>query len=240
MGAIAYKEPPQSHQFSSSNSNLKYSSQALTRIQHSHKFPSMKSFVALATTALAASSASASSASAAAIFARDTAPENCNITTFQLTANLTVSEFSPPYGDIQYFQLLYANNSVYFGQARYEYTSEPLIISAESGFLSEHQAPTGFQFAYVYPGQTKPIEYSVAHGGVVPEGASQIGFNFAGNLWGVNGTTDKWVACPTTFSNDGNWTTAQVYYQDGAANKSCAAISLLKYVYGNPGSDSNF
>jgi opacity protein-like surface antigen len=195
----------------------------------------MKSFVALATAALAASSASA-----AAIFPRDTEPANCNITTFQLTANLTVSEFSPPYADIQYFQLLYANNSVYFGQARYEYTSEPLIIEAESGFLSEHQAPTGFQFAYVYPGQTKPLTYSVAHGGVVPEGASQMGFNFTGNLWGVNGTTDKWVACPTTFSSDGNWTTAQVYYQDGAANSSCTPISLLKYVYGNPGSNSNF
>lgn len=197
----------------------------------------MKSFFA----AIAATIAIAGSAvSAFPLFERQTASDTCNITTFQLTANLSVSEFSPPYSDIMYYQLLYANNSVYFGQARYDITSEPLIISAESGFLSQHQAPTGFQFAFVYPGQTKPLQYSVAHGGIVPDGASQLGFNFTGNLWGVNGTTNKWVACPTTFTADGNWTTAQVYYQDGAVNSSCTPISLLQYVYGNPGSNSNF
>ena len=194
----------------------------------------MQKFITAATLLLAAM---ASKVSASPIFARQTTTDTCNITTFQLTANLP---YTPPYADVQYQQLLYANNSVYFGQARYELTSEPLIISAESGFLSIHQAPTGFQFAFVYPGQTKPIEYSVAHGPVVPDGASQVGFNFTGNLWGVNGTTDKWVACPAAFSQDGNWTTAQIYYQDGAVNKSCTPVTLTQFVYGNPGSNSNF
>jgi len=118
----------------------------------------MKSFIALASLALAGSSVSAFP-----LFERQaTTSDTCNITTFQLTANLTVSEFSPPYADIQYYQLLYANNSVYFGQARYDITSEPLIIEAEGGFLSQHQSPTGFQFAFVYPGQTMPLEYSIA------------------------------------------------------------------------------
>jgi hypothetical protein len=178
----------------------------------------------------------ASKVSASPIFPRQ-ATCDCNITTYQLTADLP---YTPPYADVQYQGLLYANNSVYFGQARYDFTSEPLIIDEASGFLSIHQAPTGYQFAYVFPGQTAPLTYSVAHGPVVPEGASQIGFNFTGNLWGVNGTTDKWVACPSTFSSDGNWTTAQIYYQDGPVNKSCTPVTLTKFVYGNPGSNSNF
>lgn len=193
----------------------------------------MQKFVAAATLLL---TAVASQVSASPIFARQ-ASTDCNITTFQLTANLP---YTPPYSDVMYQQLLYANNSVFIGQARYELTSEPLIISAESSFLSIHQAPTGYQFAFVYPGQTAPLQYSVAHGGIVPEGASQLGFNFTGTLWGVNGTTNKWVACPTAFAEDGNWNIAQIYYQDGAVNSSCAPVNLTQFIYGNPGSNSNF
>jgi hypothetical protein len=201
----------------------------------------MKSIINAAATLLALAS---TAVSAFPLVGRQASPttETCNITTSQLTANFTgnVDIFAPPYVDIQYYQLLYGNNSIYFGQARYELWTEPLIIDAESGFLSQHAAPTGFQFAYVYPGQTAPIEYTVPHGPVVPDGASQVGFNFTGNLWGVNGTTDKWVACPVTFSADGNWTTAQIYYQDGAVNKSCVPVDLVQFVYGNPGGNSNF
>jgi hypothetical protein len=140
-----------------------------------------------------------------------------------------------------YTNLMFANNSAFIGQVRYQQESEPLIISAESGFTSQHQAPTGFTSAYVYPGQTKPIEWTLPHTGfLVPEGASAQGFNFTGDLWGVNGTTNAWVACPVAFAEDGNWTIAQIYYQGGEVNKACAPVNLTKYVYGHPGDSENF
>jgi hypothetical protein len=78
------------------------------------------------------------------------------------------------------------------------------------------------------------------HSGLVPEGASTQGFNFTGNLWGVNGTTSAWVACPVAFAEDGNWTIAQIYYQVGEVNTACTPVNLTKYVYGHPGDNQSF
>jgi hypothetical protein len=182
----------------------------------------------------------ASSVSASPITPRQVAtPADCNISTYQLTAS-NFPSFTPPYADVMYTQLYFANNSAFIGQVRYQSESEPLIISAESGFTSQHQAPTGFTSAYLTPGKTSALQWTIPHSGLIPEGASPVGFNFTGDLWGVNGTTDKWAACPVAFSADGNWTIAQIYYEGGAANKSCLPITLTKYVYGHPGDDENF
>jgi hypothetical protein len=156
---------------------------------------------------------------------------NCNIDTYQLTASLP---FIPPYTQIMYTNLMFSNNSVFIGQVRYQQTSEPLIISAESGFTSQHQAPTGFTSAYLYPGQTTPLQFTLPHSGAIPAGASPVGFNFTGNLWGVNGTTDAWTACPVAYAADGNWTIAQIFYEGGAKNSSCTSVNLTQYVYGHP------
>jgi len=187
---------------------------------------------AIFTAATALLALGASKASAAPLVPRQGATNNCNINTYQLTASLP---FQPPYTQIMYTNLMFANNSAFIGQVRYQQDSEPLIITAESGFTSQHQAPTGFTSAYVYPGQTQPIEWTIPHSGLVPEGASTQGFGFTGDLWGVNGTTNAWVACPVAFAEDGNWTIAQIWYQGGEVNSACTPVNLSQYVYGHPG-----
>jgi hypothetical protein len=161
-----------------------------------------------------------------------TTSNTCNITTSQLTVSLP---FVPPFTEIMYTNLMFANNSAYIGQIRYEIYSEPLIIGPYGGFTSQHQSPTGFVSAYVYPGETAPLQFTTPHSGLVPAGASTTGFNFTGQLWSVNGTTNAWVACPIEYSSDGNWTTAQIYWQGGAVNTSCTPVNLTQFVYGNPG-----
>lgn len=189
----------------------------------------------LFTATTAALAIAASGAAASPIVARQGTSNTCNINTYQLTADLP---FTPPYTEVMYTNLMFANNSVYIGQVRYDQSSEPLIINAEGGFTSQHQSPTGFTSAYVYPGQTAPLQFTTPHGMIIPEGASSVGFNFTGNLWGVNGTTNAWVACPTAYSGDGNWTAAQIYYQGGAVNSSCTPVNLTQYIYGHPESSS--
>lgn len=200
----------------------------------------MKGFFAAAAVAL---SFLASKVSASPLFERTVSAgtcnvTSCNITTNQLTANISI--FTPPFNQILYTQLYYANSSAYIGQIRYAEYSEPLIIDAGGSFLSQHQAPTGFQYAYVFAGQSTPISWTVPHGPVIPEGASAIGFNFTNGLWGVNGTTNKWALCPVSFADDGNWTIAQVWYQGGAVNTSCVPVNLTQYVYGAPGGTEAF
>jgi hypothetical protein len=180
----------------------------------------------------------ASKVSAAPLLARQAPTTDCNISTYQLVSDIPV--FTPPFTDILYPNVYYANNSAYIGQIRYAEYSEPLIISAEGSFLSQHQAPTGFVSAYVYPGETQPLQFTIPHGAIIPEGASAQGFNFTGNLWGVNGTTNAWVACPIEFAADNNWTVAQIWYQGGAPLHGCAPLNLTKYIYGHPGTDAAY
>ena len=191
----------------------------------------MKFSAAAAALAVAATGAAASPVLSAR---QATTSNTCNIDTYQLSADLP---FVPPYTQVMYTNLMFANNSAYIGQIRYEQYSEPLIINAEGGFTSQHQSPTGFTAAYVFPGQTAPLGFTTPHGGLFPPaGASSVGFNFTGQLWGVNGTTSNWVACPIAYSSDGNWTTAQIYWQGGAVNSSCTPVNLTQYIYGHPSS----
>jgi hypothetical protein len=154
------------------------------------------------------------------------------ISTSELTIDLP---FTAPYAQLQYFSLYYANNSAFIGQVRYESESERLIITNGGSFTSIHASPTGSQQMWVYPALTQPIGFTVPHSGLLPDDTSSVGFNFTGGLFGVNGTTSKWVACPSEFTDDGNWTIAQIFWQGGDANPSCVPVNLTQYVYGHPG-----
>ena len=184
----------------------------------------------LFTAATALIALGASSVSAAPLQPRQSTSD-CNIDTYQLTASLP---FVPPYTEVMYTNLMFANNSAFIGQVRYQQESEPLIISALGAFTSQHSSPTGFTSAYVFEGQTTPLQFTRAHAALVPAGASNQGFNFTGNLWGVNGTTSNWAACPVAYSQDGNWTIAQIFYEGGEKNSSCTPVNLTQYVYGHP------
>lgn len=97
---------------------------------------------------------------------------------------------------LQTYKLSYANDSAFIGQVKYQQYSEPLVVSGAKvtgdtigglSFLSQHQAPTGYQYGYIMPGVTAPLQFTVPHtGGEVPKGAATTGFSFSGGgplLW---------------------------------------------------------
>jgi hypothetical protein len=108
--------------------------------------------------------------------------------------------FDPNY--LQSFNLFYANSSAWLGQIKYQSYSEPLIVSGAGlagnadglGFLSIHQAPTGFQDAYIVPHQTQPIGFSTPHGSP-PAGVRTQGWAFDSNGVLTNNGHNLFYAC---------------------------------------------
>lgn len=106
---------------------------------------------------------------------------------------------------LQTYKLSYANDSAYIGQIKYQTYSEPLVVSGAMvspdtnggiSFLSQHQAPTGWQYAYVTPGQTSPLQFTVAHaGGTPPQGGVTTGFSFSGGGPLLFRGKNKFYAC---------------------------------------------
>ena len=105
--------------------------------------------------------------------------------------------------DINYLQttkVSYANSSAYIGAIKYQTYAEPLVVGDFSGtdnsvsFLSIHQAPTGYQEMYITPHQSKPVGFSVPHGGA-PEGVSTTGFSFGPKGALLHNGLNKFYAC---------------------------------------------
>jgi len=106
---------------------------------------------------------------------------------------------------LQTYKLSYANESAFIGQVKYQQYSEPLIVSGAMvapdtdgglGFLSEHSAPTGFQYGYILPGMTAPLRFTTPHtGGAVPDGAATTGFRFSGGGPLMYNDENKFYAC---------------------------------------------
>jgi len=103
---------------------------------------------------------------------------------------------------LQSFNLFYANSSAWIGQIKYQFYSEPLVVSgadvAGNGdgltFLSIHSAPTGFQKAYIVPHQTQPIGFSIPHGSP-PPGVRTTGWAFDSNGILTNNGRNLFYAC---------------------------------------------
>jgi hypothetical protein len=106
--------------------------------------------------------------------------------------------------DVQTFKFSYANNSAYFGEIKYQQYSEPLVVSGAQvagdtlgglSFLSIHSAPTGYQYGFIEPTKTAPLQFTVPHtGGEMPADAVSTGFAFSGGgplLW--NGQNKFWA-----------------------------------------------
>jgi hypothetical protein len=106
---------------------------------------------------------------------------------------------------LQTYKVSYANNSAFLGQVKYQQYSEPLVVSGalvagdtDGGlsFLSEHQAPTGSQYAYILPGVTAPLQFTTPHtGGEMPNGASATGFKFSGGGPLMHNNKNLFYAC---------------------------------------------
>ncbi|RVX73380.1 hypothetical protein B0A52_03022 [Exophiala mesophila] len=107
--------------------------------------------------------------------------------------------------ELQTFKFSYANNSAYFGEIKYQMYSEPLVLSGAKvagdtdgglSFLSIHSTPTGYQYGYITPDKTAPLQFTVPHaGGSVPDGAVSTGFSFSGGgplMWN---NQNKFWAC---------------------------------------------
>ena len=106
--------------------------------------------------------------------------------------------------DLQTFKLSYANNSAYFGMIKYQSYSEPLVMTGAKtagdttgglSFLSVHSAPTGWQYGFIEPNKTAPLQFTVPHaGGETPADAVSTDFYFSGGgplMW--NGENKFWA-----------------------------------------------
>lgn len=150
-------------------------------------------FISALTAATAALICSSTTASPVDITERQTASGN-----FALA--IGGARFDPNY--LQSYRLYYANSSAYIGQIKYQSYSEPLVVSGAGiagnanglGFLSIHQAPTGFQDAYIVPHQTKPIGFSTPHGSP-PSGVRTQGWAFDRNGVLTNNGHNLFYAC---------------------------------------------
>lgn len=103
------------------------------------------------------------------------------------------------------FQLSYANDSAYFGKVMYQQYAEPLVLSGAKvagdttgglNFLSIHQTPTGYQYGYIEPTKTAPLQFTVPHtGGEMPADAVSTGFYFSGGGPLLYNSENKFWAC---------------------------------------------
>jgi hypothetical protein len=124
---------------------------------------------------------------------------------------------------LQTYKLSYANNSAFVGQIKYQPYSEPLVVNGAMvapdtegglGFLSEHSAPTGYQYGYIMPGQSAPLQFTVPHtGGEAPEGASLTGFSFSGGGPLLHNGKNKFFACQSP--NEAAINTYQIWWLGG-------------------------
>ena len=145
---------------------------------------------------------------------------------------------SPPFS-VQYLQTLrlsYANSSAYLGGIKYQSYSEPLITNTPSAgadglsFLSIHSSPTGYQQMYVVPHQSKPVGFSVPHGGA-PAGVRTTGFSFGGDGGLLNNGRNLFYACATPELQAMHaW---QVYWMAGRVPGGMTCKGPIKIVAGN-------
>ncbi|KAI9753367.1 MAG: hypothetical protein M4579_005192 [Chaenotheca gracillima] len=88
--------------------------------------------------------------------------------------------------------------SIWIGGIKSQIYSEPLLLTGNDGlaFTSWHSAPTGFQDVVLYPNETKPVTFTVPHGGAAPpEGAVTSGFQFDGSLILNFKGENKFIGC---------------------------------------------
>lgn len=85
-------------------------------------------------------------------------------------------------------ELVYANNSMYLGQIRYQQYAEPLVLTGayqgddvQGGlsFTSVHSTPTGFQDAFVELNHTAPVQFTGPHSAAKPDDAVTSPFYFS-------------------------------------------------------------
>ncbi|KAI5808250.1 hypothetical protein DFH27DRAFT_303013 [Peziza echinospora] len=141
-----------------------------------------------------------------------------------------------------YGQVSYANSSAYIGDIKYNTYSEPLILSypdasvGRLSFTSYHSAPTGWQNLLIFPTENKGISFTIPHSGAVPPTAAVSGFTVdvgGTELFGYNGDTAKWFACPVEGYADG---IRQIVYNGAgeAVSTGCTKVTLKASPYGVP------
>jgi hypothetical protein len=149
---------------------------------------------------------------------------------------------------IQTYKLAYANNSAFVGEIKYQQYSEPLVLSGAKvapdtagglSFLSYHSAPTGYQYGYITPGESTPLQFTVPHtGGETPNGASTTGFAFTGRAGALqhNGQ-NKFFACQSP--NEAAIGTYQLWWLGGERPVGTDCLGPVKIVQSDPCSRGN-
>jgi len=99
--------------------------------------------------------------------------------------------------DLQTSFVSYANSSIWIGNINRQIYAEPFSVRGLFTFTSYHAVATGEQTLYIFPNKTQPIQFTIPHGGFIPDNATSTGFCFdsvnghltwggANNFWGCD------------------------------------------------------
>ncbi|KAF8254037.1 hypothetical protein K440DRAFT_618635 [Wilcoxina mikolae CBS 423.85] len=128
--------------------------------------------------------------------------------------------------DLIYSTFMFANDSAYIGNAKYDLSSEPLLFDKKTAFTSFHASPTGWQNLYIFPNETAPVGFTTPHSMAVPKGAREYGFTDDDKMFKYDsgeGPKAKWAVCPVK-EQAGSW---QLYWKGGKKlAKDCVCIKL--------------
>ncbi|KAF8538363.1 hypothetical protein BDD12DRAFT_806187 [Trichophaea hybrida] len=128
--------------------------------------------------------------------------------------------------DLIYSTFMFANDSAYVGNIKYDVFSEPLLLGSKTEFTSFHSSPTGWQNLYIFPNKTAPVGFNTPHTMSIPEGAQEYGFTSDNGMFKYDsgkGPKALWAVCPVK-KEAGSW---QLYWKGGKKlDKDCICIKL--------------
>jgi len=128
----------------------------------------------------------------------------------------------------------YANSTIWIGGIKSASYSEPFLVQGESGFAftSWHSVPTGWQELYIYPNESQPIQFTIPHGGSIPQGAVTDGFAWTANGLTYNGE-NNFIGCKSLEASAA-FETYQIYWAgDGAPSGLNCTGTLYFYKFGS-------
>jgi len=124
----------------------------------------------------------------------------------------------------------YANSSIWIGGIKSATYSEPFLVQGETGFsfTSWHSVPTGWQKLYIFPNETQPVQFTIPHGGSIPEGAVTDGFAWTANGLTLNGE-NNFIGCKSSEASSA-FDTYEIYWA-GAGSPAGVSCTGPLYLY---------
>jgi len=138
---------------------------------------------------------------------------------------------SPSHVPMDLHHVLRSNKgSIWIGGIKSATYSEPFLVQGETGFsfTSWHSVPTGWQELYIFPNETQPVQFTVPHGGSIPEGAVTDGFAWTANGLTLNGE-NNFIGCKSSEASSA-FDTYEIYWA-GAGSPAGVSCTGPLYLY---------